>query len=287
MTSYIVIDIDGKRVPLKVGGYEGKKEGKIQYTIAELRAGDPNLKKRVLEESASDVQNAYQIFVPKPFAGNFERIMEKEKKVDVIMPNGSRREIKIKKLTRLGKKGAKRAWLEGRPFEGISKDTAEDMVKQGSSMVGILFSELETASEYTLKRTERKEKTELICPQSKKYPGRKISCYERSVVQRYPSIRGGSEQLNIINQRLRNIREGETKEEVYRVDEDGRVYALIDKSKVKSSTVKPSNYRLEELHYTNIQGEKVDRPAQLVQRRGYKRGSHPRKQFWKQVGTIA
>lgn len=230
MTSYIPIRFpDGFLYPIKAGGYTGATEPtmKGKYTEAEIKKGSDAVKKEALKTAVADVKTAYQLFVTanlgkmlaafdvekrertdptiKKRLGKTYYIWKvTSKKVNVLHaepPYGAPRiPLYVKDITALGKSGAVRVWLEGKPFAMIDDEIIEDMVKKGSEMVGILFGKPAKKASFTLAREPRKETT-TVCPTSKRY-SKKVrgECYERRVSGRPPSVRGASGEIDVSKQ---------------------------------------------------------------------------------------
>jgi hypothetical protein len=297
--------------PIKAGGYTGATEPKVVATESEIMQMTPELKQQVLETSAEDVRTAYQLFVPANLAGMLATFVTEErertdpevaarrgktytiqqvsgikvKRLSVVLPDGSEMPLDIKEITPLGKGGAVRVWLYDQPFSSFSASVVQEMVRQGAGMVGITFSDPVTEQAFTLGRTPRKTTT-TVCPTSERYsPEVREKCYERAVTSRLPTVRGGSGEINVINEKIREIRAGATKEQIYKV-EDGKVYVFVEEAFIPETEVDPTSFTLSELHYTNVQGEHVDRPEQLVLKSGYTRAPFWRQAHWRQVGVV-
>jgi len=258
MTSYIMFKIGQKWYPLKVGGYQGKKEIQIadyEDIARKLRNAEKRndietiekLTKKIMDSSIDDVKTGYMVWVPGHLA---DKVTENKKYILAALPDGNTMKIKIRGVKRWSR-GSKVILLDGRPFSKLSKKQIKSMINFGiKSLKGHSITIQGKTYAYTLKRTERKPRS-----------------------TREPSLRGMSGQIDIPSPEMRRRRPGKTKESKTRILSDGTVQVWIPPATYSVDElrrkVNPTKYEVEALEWINREGEKYKRKQQVIRRHGY------------------
>jgi len=174
-----VIFPDGLVHPVKPGGYGGNAQCSLpkeykNLSEAQFKRLSPGIKKEALKIAICNVQLSYFLHVPSmlvpqlvsgwkenPETGKRTIGILKIRKLQAILPDGSKIDIPIDNVTRMGNQGAARAWYAGKEkiFKNLPKKQVESMIREGEGMVGITFSPATNPQEFaslTQKGTPRK-----------------------------------------------------------------------------------------------------------------------------------
>lgn len=133
MSSYIILEINGKQIPVKVGGYTGKTEKKVKLSKEEAAKiekafieGDKKtllqFEKRVYETAVEDIRTAYVVWIRKEFS---HLVPLDTNELTFLLPSGKLKKVPVRSIKKYGKKpetegkratakSAKAAWF-GKP----------------------------------------------------------------------------------------------------------------------------------------------------------------------------